>query len=249
MEDDAPGVPEWVVTYGDMMSLLLTFFIMLVSLSEVIAEQKYRAILEALQEYGAYAAGASAPPGKNFPANSLLEKLESLGSYTNEEDGRGGVKRPGVEGESLRVKRTREGTPQIVGEPILFESGKATFLPAQENNLLIIVAELAGKPNKIAIRGHVAPINPDEEPDADSLDAFRRQMILSYARARAVQEFLRREGILEDRMRLTAVGDAEPGQPSADQSALFPDRVEVIILDTFAKEFIGPQDPLTGTSP
>ena len=26
MEDEDPGVPEWVVTYGDMMSLLLTFF-------------------------------------------------------------------------------------------------------------------------------------------------------------------------------------------------------------------------------
>ncbi|MBL4886213.1 MAG: flagellar motor protein MotB, partial [Planctomycetaceae bacterium] len=34
-DDEPPGVPEWVVTYGDMMSLLLTFFIMLVSLSEV----------------------------------------------------------------------------------------------------------------------------------------------------------------------------------------------------------------------
>ena len=33
--DSSPGVPEWVVTYGDMMSLLLTFFIMLVSLSEL----------------------------------------------------------------------------------------------------------------------------------------------------------------------------------------------------------------------
>ena len=40
MEEDAPpGVPEWVVTYGDMMSLLLTFFIMLVSLSEIVAEK------------------------------------------------------------------------------------------------------------------------------------------------------------------------------------------------------------------
>ena len=34
-EDSVPGVPEWVVTYGDMMSLLLTFFIMLVSMSQL----------------------------------------------------------------------------------------------------------------------------------------------------------------------------------------------------------------------
>lgn len=246
MDDDVPGVPEWVVTYGDMMSLLLTFFIMLVSLSEVVAEKKYRAILEALQEYGAYAGGAPAPPGKNFPANSLVEKLESLGSYTNEEDGRGGVKRPGVEGDSLRVKRTRDGTPQMVGEVILFEPGKATFPPSEENKLLLIAAELAGKPNKISIRGHVGtPESLDgSENDADSVEEFRKKMLLSYKRARVVWSFLRREGIDKDRMRLTAVGDAEPGEPSADQTANHPNRVEVIILDAFTSEFVGPQDPL-----
>ncbi|MCA9240906.1 MAG: flagellar motor protein MotB, partial [Planctomycetales bacterium] len=31
-EEPPPGIPEWVVTFGDMMSLLLTFFIMLVSM-------------------------------------------------------------------------------------------------------------------------------------------------------------------------------------------------------------------------
>ena len=34
-EDDAGGIPERVVSFGDLMSLLLTFFIMLVSLSEI----------------------------------------------------------------------------------------------------------------------------------------------------------------------------------------------------------------------
>src|SRR5690606_21337153 len=57
MDDDAPpGVAEWVVTYGDMMSLLLTFFIMLVSMSEVKEDEKYRAVMEALQHYLGYRA-------------------------------------------------------------------------------------------------------------------------------------------------------------------------------------------------
>ncbi len=30
-----PSVPEWLLTYGDLMSLLLTFFVMLVSMSEL----------------------------------------------------------------------------------------------------------------------------------------------------------------------------------------------------------------------
>src|SRR5690606_21243450 len=33
-EAEEPGVPLWVVTYGDMMSLLLCFFILLVAFSE-----------------------------------------------------------------------------------------------------------------------------------------------------------------------------------------------------------------------
>ena len=41
-EDDPPiAIPEWVVTFGNLMSLLLTFFIMLVSLSEMKSEEKY----------------------------------------------------------------------------------------------------------------------------------------------------------------------------------------------------------------
>ena len=48
-EDAPPGVPEWVVTYGDMMSLLLTFFIMLVSMSELKDEGKNRAALNSMK--------------------------------------------------------------------------------------------------------------------------------------------------------------------------------------------------------
>ncbi len=49
-EEAAPGVPEWLVTFGDMMSLLLTFFIMLFSMSEMKQEQKYQAVMEALHQ-------------------------------------------------------------------------------------------------------------------------------------------------------------------------------------------------------
>ena len=34
-EPSAPGAPDWFVTYADLMSLLLTFFIMLAALSDV----------------------------------------------------------------------------------------------------------------------------------------------------------------------------------------------------------------------
>ena len=49
-EEEKAGVPEWVVTFGDMMSLLLTFFIMLVSMSEIKEEKRYQAMVESLRK-------------------------------------------------------------------------------------------------------------------------------------------------------------------------------------------------------
>ena len=51
-EESGGGIPEWVVTFGDMMSLLLTFFIMLVSLSEMKDDGgNLRAMLDAKIEH------------------------------------------------------------------------------------------------------------------------------------------------------------------------------------------------------
>ena len=44
-EEPPTGAPAWMVTYGDMMSLLLCFFIMLVAMSEI-KEDKFKKILE-----------------------------------------------------------------------------------------------------------------------------------------------------------------------------------------------------------
>jgi len=233
MEDDAPpGVPEWVVTYGDMMSLLLTFFIMLVSLSEVVADQKYRAIMEALQQYTGYNTSHLAPPGKNFPLNSLLTKLEMLGSYTNDDNGKGGVKTESVEGTDVRILRTREGTPRMVGRPIFFKPGTTDFADNAESEIKTIAKTLAGKPNKIEIRGHTRP-----ETDASA------KIEICYQRSRKVWLLLKQEGIVLDRMRISAASDNEPVKGSGDRLLEQDDRAEVYILDAYIDAYIGPHDP------
>jgi chemotaxis protein MotB len=127
-DDGPPGVPEWVVTYGDMMSLLLTFFIMLVSLSEVVADQKFRAVLDSVQKSLGYHSAPLTPPGKNFPLNALVQKLETLGSFTNIDTGRRGIRTESNVGDEVRVFRTREGDPVLEGEPIPFAPGEAKHL-------------------------------------------------------------------------------------------------------------------------
>ena len=234
MDDDTPGVPEWIVTYGDMMSLLLTFFIMLVSLSEIVAEEKYRAILDALQQYTGYKNSPVSPPGKNFPLNSLIEQLQTLGSFTNKDRGTRGIRISSVKGTSLKILRIREGTSSKAGQSLAFSPGKESISQEVKRQLVVIAKEIGGKPNKIEIRGHVSPDPLPEGSDATD------KTILSYYRARNVLTFLQKQGLDTNRVRIDAYADLQPVHLTGDKNEIKHDRVEVFIIDTFAEEYIGP---------
>ena len=238
MDDDGgAGVPEWVVTYGDMMSLLLTFFIMLVSLSEVVADNRYRAVVEAIQQYVGYNTAPLGPPGENFPVNSLVNRLQDkLGSFTDQDNGRGGIRTESVKGEDVHVFRTREGVEKLVGRILPFEPGSAELTPEALKRLPEIVRQIAGKPNKIEIRAHAAskPL-PKTCP-------FHNKLDLTYERARRVADYLVQHGIDRSRIRLTAAGDNEPLADYGDRIDLYEDRAEVYISDVFVSEYIGPRD-------
>ena len=79
-EEPEPGVPEWVVTFGDLMSLLLTFFIMLVSMSEIKEEKQYQAMVESFRkQFGHDSSLASLVPGEIRPRNSMSPHVNSEG--------------------------------------------------------------------------------------------------------------------------------------------------------------------------
>ena len=245
MEEDAPpGVPEWVVTYGDMMSLLLTFFIMLVSLSEIVAEKKYRAVLTALDKKMGFTTAPVAPSGKNYAANSTVESPnETLGAESPDDNGKGGVKSKSVQGDDRRIKVTDEGTPQQVGSFLTFQppttnaAGEKEFhlTGEAEEELFSIVRELRGKPNKIEIRSHVAATGGGEQGDAA---AITDGIVRSYDHGHAVFKLLENWGIDSERIRITAAGTSLAGDPTSDTKAP-PERIEVFITDVFSSEYVG----------
>ena len=233
-EDDPPGVPEWVVTYGDMMSLLLTFFIMLVSLSEIVNDEKYRAVLESIQKYTGYRTGPISPPGKYFPMNSLVAQMSKLGSFTDTlERGRGGIKTRGIEGNDVRVYRAREGVPVKVGESLHYNQTEIDLNPQRKKKLDQIILDLAGKPNKIELRSHtsIKPL-PADSPIQDKL-------VLTYDRGRQVMLYLIQKGIAPKRIRITAAADYELHHKTGDEKSEQMDRLEVLLLDAFADGALG----------
>ena len=70
------GAPEWMVTYGDTMTLLLCFFVIIVSMSEVKKDEKFQQVVESIRKaFGGYVGNIGALPIENTPTGSLLQRL------------------------------------------------------------------------------------------------------------------------------------------------------------------------------
>jgi len=80
-----PGDPDWMVTYGDMMSLLLTFFILIVSFSTIKKEQQYQEVIKAIKEKFGYRGGIGEAPTENPPENSTSVPVSELPEAVREE--------------------------------------------------------------------------------------------------------------------------------------------------------------------
>ncbi len=243
MEDDAPaGVPEWVVTYGDMMSLLLTFFIMLVSLSEINADKKYRAILESLEQYLGYSGAPPSAPGRNFPGNSMVSLADEavLGSPSSTDPGLGGTKRPSAAGNDVHVYRLPEGHSVREGRVLRFGADDDSLDAAGQLELQAIARSLAGKPNKIEVRAMSGP--GSAAPFRNTSQRYQ----MAFRRGQGIRVELERYGVEHDRIRLVMDLVAQPGD-SSDQTTEFPlDRAEIHVRDEFAEEFVGTPERYEG---
>ena len=236
-EDPPAGVPDWIVTYGDMMSLLLTFFIMLVSLSEIKGDSKYQKMVEAIMKHIGYNAAPAGPPGDHFPLSAIVEKLGKLGGPSNTK-GLGGVKPKGLAGSDVRVFNGPQGLGVRVSGDLAFAGDSADLSDVARDVLKNVAVKLRGKPNKIEIRGHVGAASLPAMAAADKLN-------LSYRRARAVMDTLVAEGVRRERLRITALGDSEPPASGTEIQNEPPDRVEIFVLDAFVRDFVGRREAPT----
>lgn len=234
-EDNAGGVPEWVVTFGDMMSLLLTFFIMLVSMSEIKHQEKYQALVESFRrQFGHDTATKSLAPGEHKPRNSDLGKLASQGRALRANTMEGGDRVKAPRGEHPRVRTLRQAHRTVIGAVVYFDEGSAALTEHGKAELQRAVIQMLGKPQKVEVRGHTAlrPLSPDEP--------FNDKWELAFARCRAVQAFLEELSIDPRRIRLSQAADYEPYTLDASPEALRSNaRVEVYMLGELISDHQG----------
>ncbi len=239
IEEEGGGgdIPEWVVTFGDMMSLLLTFFIMLVSLSEIKEKEKYQALVESVQrQFGYENSTASVMPGPSKPRNSPKQKLATEVRAKKKNTEQGGDKVESATGDHSRVVIIREGMRTADGTVIHFSFGSDQLSDAHRQALRTIGQKFLGKPQKIEIRGHTWK-HPREGlgPDGDDF------LSLAHQRAITTMSFLVNEmKIAPERIRISNAGPYEPVHIGTDPVKMNRNpRVEIFMLDEVAGDRIG----------
>jgi len=197
-EAAAGGAPSWMVTYGDLMSLLLTFFVLLLSFSSVKVEDFKQALESVRREIFFLDFDARKP--EVLPP--IMETFD-----TGEARLRGAAQRIKKAAAALNldldvsVAEESEGLRITIQAPVLFSTGEADLRPEGREILRHVLNELIQMPNAITIEGHTdnIPIRTAQFPS---------NWELSTSRAISVAKFFIEEGGMQPG-RLAAAGFSE----------------------------------------
>lgn len=237
------GAPKWMVTYSDMITLILVFFILLFSMSQINLV-KFEAISDSFKNRMIFDNSPSPVPMENPTEHTSdlesgknsneFENPTHLENVTEQDDETLDELMKDVEqyldknelNNVISANRNERGVVLVLQELILFDSGEAKILRSGEPFLNKIGSLLTKIPNKIKVEGHT-----DNKP----MESFRypSNWELSGARASSVVRYLVDENDF-DESRFTIVGysDTKPLVPNNSPENMSKNRrVEIVILE------------------
>ncbi len=234
------GAPEWVVTFSDMMSLMLTFFILLFSVSEVKQDKIYDLSQAVAAHFDIDAITAGFLDEDLGLITEFMLELPSKAHDNSEGDG--GTSAMSIEnglGEMVAVSKADDSLRMEIQGRVMFDEGSAEIEEIGRQLLGKLVEELTGGRTRIRVVGHASPL------PLPASSAFEGHDELAFQRARVVASVLTAQhgavpGIDPRRVELSSRGarDILPGVDLFDaKSRSSLDRVEIIVTPEDALKF------------
>ncbi|PFA69668.1 flagellar motor protein MotS [Bacillus sp. AFS015802] len=237
LSQEPPGAPRWMVTFSDLITLILVFFILLFSMSQIDIV-KFRTIADSFQQRQILEFYPSVIP---FDDPSAEPEMESKDTEPKGSEGEQDLNsllaniqsylKENKLSDVIVATRTERGVVLVLQEQALFASGEATVLPDAYPFLNKVGDLLAGIPNFVKVEGHT-----DNRP----IDTYRfpSNWELSSARASSVIRYLiTTENLDPKRFIAVGYGDTRPVAPNdTDENLQKNRRVEVIITDPAYEE-------------
>lgn len=230
-EESSGGAPEWLTTYSDMVTLLLCFFVLLFSFSEVDAE-KFRSIMSSFQGGTGVLEGGT---NLNFPPNPLQEELDVESELDHlVDDLEEYIESLGL-GERISVEIEERGIVVRFMDNIFFDSGRDDLKP-ESIEILESVAEILNREElvnrQIKVEGHT-----DSDPIIRS-SKFPTNWELSSARAaKVLRYFVESESIDGHRISFAGYSYYRPIAPNdTPENKTKNRRVDIVILRDIYEE-------------
>jgi chemotaxis protein MotB len=177
--DEHENLERWLLTYADLITLLLAFFIVMYSMSKV-DSKKFGKMKEALS--GALRGGTTAIKKGDqigaLPGSGVLNVggLKTLGE--NIEKGAELIS----EEKLISTEVSERGLIIHIMESALFRSGSAELEPKAMAILDLVAQQIKELPNHIRVEGHTdnRPINTPKYPSNWELSSDRATQVLRY---------------------------------------------------------------------
>jgi chemotaxis protein MotB len=221
-EEKPDGAPEWMVSFADMITIMMSFFVIMFALVSGQAakgkHERQQAAFASLQnrfgpKYQPFASWGLTLGGS--PAKTSGRRVKSKDRSTPAGDQSGETKV--LNHERARIRVPGHGERVVVGGVVFFDERSHALNGPQQDRLKLIAEEIAGKPQEVEIIGHASgrPL-PAGSPYQDRWD-------LAYARCRQMVKLLTAMKIDPERLKIgvdqsagaRAVGDAAaPGEDS-----------------------------------
>ena len=201
-DDEKAGVPAWMTTYGDMMSLLLVFFILLVSVSNMEIEKLRQAAQSIRGAFGILPYQEQVRPTPIQPPTTQVRGETAHGRRSRAVARLQQVVRENDLQNVIRVRENEQGVHITIGDPALFDTGKADVKPSVLPVLSQIAQMVRSGNENIRVEGHTdnVPIHNSE---------YASNWELSIARALSVVRYIRDTQPDLDPQRLRPVGCGE----------------------------------------
>lgn len=227
-EEHKAGAPEWLATYGDMMTLLLCFFVLLFA-SSTIDSEKYKAVVQSLSgSLGVLDSGTTVtlePLIKNFPSDTPTDAPTEYEEFSDmQEELQKILEESGLSGR-VKLEINERGLLIRFLDSVLFDSGKADMtLPAME--IIDKVSDILSETNKlITVEGHTdnIPINTFKYPSNWELSTSRAVNVVKY--------MIDHNGIAAVRLSASGYADQHPiNENTSIQGRKNNRRVDMVIL-------------------
>ncbi|MFH1098017.1 MAG: flagellar motor protein MotB [Candidatus Desantisbacteria bacterium] len=235
---DTAGGLRWLLTYADMITLLLGVFIILATIPTQSVE-KLTKLGESLAKYFNIMEG---PGGQKFLSEKggqgVFEKRIVPHGRSHDSEKASDIKTPliqafhvEIKNKRLSIEETKKGLVIRFRDTTLFDSGDAVVKPEAYYSLNKIATLIENKPNYVSIEGHTN--------SASEKGVFRSSWELSARRATAVLHYMcnhaQEKGLsepamknLQERLSATGYGEFHPLNP--DPASPVNRRVEIIIF-------------------